>query len=238
MLEFQPPPMLALYVLYGLIVTFILIAAYLLFKLCIWLHHRKYFLFLIGLFLIIPTIVQAQQPKIGGPIGRTLDKVQGIPTAPENEKSVKLTGDPVADLHSAIKRGGADLILHLKQAYALAQSPVDEKGNAVDPTSAPCYRALVPLVDLVVNGPKPATIPDNDPMAFTADEQILSQDKSKLEGVLPKVEKLRILRLALQSQNLNIACGALVQDEVKNAQNLVGKIGSLITGAGLAGIGL
>jgi hypothetical protein len=35
---------------------------------------------------------------------------------------------------------------------------------------------------------------------------------------------------------LNQACGPLVQDEVKQAKNLIGGITSLITGAGLLGI--
>lgn len=66
----------------------------------------------------------------------------------------------------------------------------------------------------------------------------MAADTGEPEGIIVKVEKLRILRLVLTSPALNNACGALVQDEVKNGQNLIGKITSLITGAGLAGIGI
>ena len=149
-----------------------------------------------------------------------------------------LTGDPVADLHSAIKRGGAKLIMHLKHQYALASSPGAD-GTMVDPIAAPCAKALVPIVDLVVNGPKATTVVAPDPMALTAEEQALSANTSEPEGSIVQIEKLRILRIAVQSQSLTLACGPLVQDEVKQAKNLMGGITSLITGAGvLAPIGL
>jgi hypothetical protein len=155
------------------------------------------------------------------------------------DSGCKATGDPIADLHCVIKAGGAKLILHLKQSYALASAPGASSGSTTDNTSAMCTKALVPIVDLVVNGPKSGTIPASDPMALTADEQALASNASELDGPIVVIEKIRILRLAIQSPALNDACGALVQDEVKNAQSLVGKVTSLITGAGiLAPIGL
>jgi len=76
-------------------------------------------------------------------------------------------------------------------------------------------------------------------MALTPDEVTLASNASELDGPIVVIEKIRILRLAIQSPALNDACGALVQDEVKNAQSLVGKVTSLITGAGiLAPLGL
>lgn len=148
---------------------------------------------------------------------------------------VGLTGDPIKDLHAAIKQGGAKLIVHLKMTYALAQAKGAD-GAPVDPTSAPCAKALVPIVDLVVNGPKAGTVDASDPMALTADEEVMASNTSEPEGIPVKIEKARIIRLALQSPALNIACGALVQDEVKQGANLIGKITGLITGAGVLSI--
>lgn len=155
------------------------------------------------------------------------------------DSGCKATGDPIADLHCVIKAGGAKLIVHLKQSYALASAPGAAPGSTTDNTSAMCTKAIVPIVSLVVNGPKSGTLAADDPMAFTADETALASNTSEPDGPIVIIEKLRILRLALQSPALNDACGALVQDEVKNAQSLVGKVTSLITGAGiLAPIGL
>lgn len=151
--------------------------------------------------------------------------------------SLTLTGDPIADLHTAIKQGGAKLILHLKQSYALA-SATNSDGAMVDPITAPCTKALVPIVDLVLNGPKAAAPGTSDPMALTPAEVTLAADPSAIDGPLVQIEKLRILRIALQSSQLTISCGPFVQDEVKNAKNLAGGITSLITGAGLLGGGL
>ena len=154
----------------------------------------------------------------------------------------RATGDAVADLHCVIQAGGKKLILHLKQSYALAMGSTVSGGSAdskADNTSATCTKALVPIVDLVVNGPKPGTITDTDPMALTADEKTEAANTSEPAGPIVVIEKLRILRLAIQSPALNDACGALVQDEVKQGQNLIGKLTSLITGVGiLAPVGL
>lgn len=178
---------------------------------------------------------QVRKPQVTGDIVADTKANLGI-TKP-GEAPV-LTGDPVADLHSAIKRGGAKLIMHLKHQYALASSPGAD-GTMVDPIAAPCAKALVPIVDLVVNGPKATTVVAPDPMALTAEEQALSANTSEPEGSIVQIEKLRILRIAVQSQSLTLACGPLVQDEVKQAKNLMGGITSLITGAGvLAPIGL
>lgn len=160
-----------------------------------------------------------------------------IQNAKQPADEPKLTGDPIADLHAVIQKGGQKLILHLKQTYALASAPGPD-GAMVDPVSAPCAKALVPIVDLVVNGPKMGVIVAPDPMAFSADEATLNADASQIEGLPVKIEKLRILRISLSSPALTIACGPLVQDEVKQAKNLAGGIASLMTGAGLLGVGL
>lgn len=196
-----------------------------------------------GALLISSVSSYAQNPR--GPVSPptfrptvpTGDPVADIKRSFSQPAEEKLTGDPVRDLHSAITRGGSKLIVHLKMTYALAMAK-GQDGAIVDPTSAPCARALVPIVDLVVNGPKPGTVPIDDPMSLTPDEQVIASDPAEVEGIPVKIEKIRILRLSLSSPALNIACGALVQDEVKQAGSLIGKITSLITGAGLIGIGL
>ena len=188
------------------------------------------------LFLIsAPAFAQLKKPQITGNVIEDTKVNLGI--KPANEAPT-LTGDPIADLHNAIKKGGAKLIVHLKQQYALASS-LGSDGTAVDPIAAPCAKALVPIVDLVINGPKPATIPAGDSMVLTTDEQTIALNTSEPDGPIVAIEKIRILRRAIQSDSLNTACGPLVQDEVKQAKNLMGGITSLITGAGvLAPIGL
>lgn len=194
-----------------------------------------------GMLLLVALLWPAQsfaQVKLVPPTGNLINDVnaaraRGIASG----NDVKLTGDPIADLHAAIQKQGAKLIMHLKQSYALAMAK-GASGSAADNTSAMCTRALVPIVSLVVNGPPAGTLPSDDPMVLTTEEAKMAADTGELEGVVVKVEKLRILRLALTSPALNDACGALVQDEVKNAQSLVGKLTSLITGAGLLGVGL
>lgn len=177
---------------------------------------------------------QAPRPLTGDPIQDIKNAVN--PGAAGNEEP-KLTGDPIADLHSAVKKLGQKVIVHLKLTYALASAP-KAGGGVVDQTSAQCAKALVPIMQLVVNGPAPGTVAADDPMALNADEQAIAAAPGEPEGVPVKIEKLRILRLALSGPELNLACGALVQDEVKNGKDLAGKIISLITGAGLVGVGL
>jgi hypothetical protein len=192
-----------------------------------------------------------RKPQITGDFGADAKVNLGIGTAvPANatttpsgtklgDSGCKATGDPIGDLHCVIKAGGAKLILHLKQSYALASAPGSAAGSLTDNTSATCTKALVPIFDLVINGPKAGTIAAGDPMALTPDEVTLAANPSEIDGPIVIIEKIRILRLAIQSPALNDACGALVQDEVKNAQSLVGKVTSLVTGAGiLAPLGL
>jgi hypothetical protein len=174
---------------------------------------------------------QIRKPQITGDIVKDTAANLGIKPRPP-AGGVALTGDPVTDLHAAIQKGGAALILHLKQQYALAVSPGSD-GSPVDPIAAPCAKALLPIVELVLNGPKATTVPATDAMAMTAAESTTAAAPGTPDGILVQIEKIRILRIAVQGQALTIACGPLVQDEVKQAQNLLGGITSLITGSGL-----
>ena len=166
---------------------------------------------------------------------RAIEQKQAAGVASGND--IKLTGDPITDLHNAIEKGGQKLILHLKQSYALAMAKA-ASGSVADNTSAMCTKALVPIVSLVVNGPPTGTLDAADPMNLSDAEKTMATDTGEPEGTIVKIEKLRILRLALNSTALNDACGALVQDEVRNAQGLIGKVTSLITGIGLLPAGM
>jgi hypothetical protein len=209
---------------------------------------KHVFRILLVSFCLVPTLASAQtRPKfvptgdLGGDIKRATAPAidPNATTAPSGvslgDSGCKATGEPIADLHCVIKSGGAKLILHLKQSYALTSAP-GASGTPVDNTSAMCTKALVPIFELVINGPKPGTVPDGDPMALTADEKTAAAAPNSPDGPIVVITKIRILRLALESPALNDACGALVQDEVKNAQSLIGKVTSLVTGAGIAGL--
>lgn len=194
MLEFQPPPMLALYVLYGLIVTFILIAAYLLFKLYIWLYHHKYSLFLIGLFLIMPTISYAQQQapnRIGGSIGRVLDKAQGIePTVPVAK----------GGLFEAIEQITID---DLKAAIALAELPTGPGGQG-DDSAKLCYGSLLNYIELKQK---------------FRDEQ----GGDEKEKVIAKFQRARnLVRMLDTDSPVRRACAAFAADVKSDVKQLIG----------------
>lgn len=191
MLEFQPPPMLALYVLYGLIVAFILIAAYLLFRL---LYHRTNLVLLIGFFLIIPTIVQAQQQtpnRIGGSIGRVLDKAQGIePTVPVAK----------GGLFEAIEQITID---DLKAAIALAELPTGPGGQG-DDSAKLCYGSLLNYIELKQK---------------FRDEQ----GGDEKEKVIAKFQRARnLVRMLDTDSPVRRACAAFAADVKSDVKQLIG----------------
>ena len=194
----------------------------------------RHLIFAIALLcLTVPAYAQNRQPAARPTL--TGNPVVDIHNAITPPGEAKLTGDPISDLHAVIMKGGDKLIMHLKLTYALAIAPGN--GNPqIDAISAPCAKALVPIVTLVVHGPPSGTVPDGDPMALSPAEVTMAADTSEPEGLPVAIEKIRILRLSLTSPALTIACGPLVQDEVKQAQNLIGGISSLMTGAGLLAI--
>lgn len=127
---------------------------------------------------------------------------------------------PEDQIIAKINELGAKLIDDLQQAEAYA-SATDAAGQMADAAAAPCYSALIPVVQLVVNGPKPkdgALPPPAEP------------------GIVTKVEKLRIIRIALQSTNLRNACAPLVQDVQTQVGSVLGMgagIARIVTGLGL-----
>ena len=81
------------------------------------------------------------------------------------------------------------ILADFKNALALAQTK-DAAGKDADPIAAPCLAAVIPVLELISKD------------AVTAEG----------DGVVTKVVKARILRMKLQSQELQIACAPWKQD--------------------------
>lgn len=131
-----------------------------------------------------------------------------------------VTGNPVTDLYNLIQKLGQKFLddLTAAQAYASAK---DSNGNVADPLACPCLAALIPLAQLIINGP---------PVAQGQTAPSASQ-----QGVVTELEKLRIINNAINSQSLKTACAPLVQDEIQNIQNFAQGLLTLLQGATLTG---
>lgn len=81
------------------------------------------------------------------------------------------------------------ILADFKNALALAQTK-DTAGKLADPIAAPCLDAVIPVLELI----------SKDAVAAEGD------------GIVTKVVKARILRMKLQSQELQIACAPWKQD--------------------------
>lgn len=81
------------------------------------------------------------------------------------------------------------ILADFKNALALAETK-DAAGKQADPIAAPCLAAVIPVLELI----------SKDAVATEGD------------GVVTKVVKARILRMKLQSQELQIACAPWKQD--------------------------
>ncbi len=81
------------------------------------------------------------------------------------------------------------ILADFKNALALAQTK-DAAGKDADPIAAPCLAAVIPVLELIS---KDAAVVEGD-------------------GIVTKVVKARILRMKLQSQELQIACAPWKQD--------------------------
>lgn len=81
------------------------------------------------------------------------------------------------------------ILADFKNALTLAQTK-DASGKDADPIAAPCLAAVIPVLELI----------SKDAAAHEGD------------GVVTKVVKARILRMKLQSQDLQIACAPWKQD--------------------------
>ena len=81
------------------------------------------------------------------------------------------------------------ILADFKNALVLAQTK-DAAGKLADPIAAPCLDAVIPVLELI------------------------SKDAAAAEGdgIVTKVVKARILRMKLQSQDLQIACAPWKQD--------------------------
>ncbi len=95
------------------------------------------------------------------------------------------------------------ILADFKAALALAKTQ-DAAGKPADPISAPCLEAVIPVLELIM---KDTTAAEGD-------------------GVVTKVVKARILRMKLESQDLQIACAPWKQDArsriVQGARDVLG----------------
>lgn len=167
----------------------------------------------------------------------------------QSKPALHITGKPIEDIKADIRdargQGAANAVASasaedqiIAQANQLGQKFIDDltqayayasykgaDGQLADAAAAPCYAALIPTASLIVNGPpstvtvSPTTAPPSEP------------------GIVTKVEKLRIIRIALQSTSLKNACAPLVQDvqtQVTNVLTFGAGIARVLTGFGLA----
>lgn len=153
----------------------------------------------------------------------TKNDVNKVGAGATSSASGPLGTQPEDAIIAKINELGTKLIADLQMArdYASAKGP---DGQLADAAAAPCYEALIPVVTLVVNGPTPAS--GVSPTAAMATEL----------GVVTKVEKLRIIRIALQSTSLRNACAPLVQDVQTQINSVLGMgagIARVVTGLGL-----
>lgn len=135
--------------------------------------------------------------------------------------SIATITDPEVSLYNLIQKLGQKFLSDLKSAQAYANAK-DASGNPADPLACPCLAALIPVAELVINGP-PVAQGATPPPATDA-------------GIVTELAKVRIIRLAIQSQTLKTACAPLVQDEIQNIQSFASGLLSLLQGATLTGI--
>lgn len=142
-------------------------------------------------------------------------------TAPALSAVTATITQPEVSLYNLIQKLGQKFLADLKSAQSYANAK-DANGNLADPLACPCLAALIPVAELVINGPLVA--------------QGATPPASGDAGIVTELSKVRIIRLAIQSQALKTACAPLVQDEVQNIQSFSAGLLSLLQGATLAGI--
>lgn len=137
--------------------------------------------------------------------------------------NVALTGNPEADLFNTIQNMGTALLTDLQAASSYANAPA-QGGGIADPIAAPAMAAIIPLVQMIINGP-PAAAGATAPAGSATPP-----------GVITVVEKVRIIRMAIESQAFKSAVAPLILDEVQNIQNLASGLVQLLSGASIAGL--
>lgn len=139
-----------------------------------------------------------------------------------------LTGNPLNDLFNAITEQGDKLIADLQAALALANYQLPGSTATADPIAATAIQALIPLVQLVIDGP-PAAPP-------AAGATAAAPAAASAAGIMTQAEKLRIISITVQSTAFKQAVSPFVVDTVQQVQGLINGMMTLFTGAGIAGL--
>src|SRR5262249_1264507 len=117
-------------------------------------------------------------------------------------------------------------------AYPCDPAKPDPKCKKADPINSACLEAVAPLAELVIVGPPasadsavPAASGSQTPAATSAvrdasanksiRDQIAAPFTVEDEGLVAKITKARLIRLAFQGPELNQGCTPLVQDTIK-----------------------
>lgn len=139
-----------------------------------------------------------------------------------------LTGNPIADLLNAITAQGNALIADLQTALNLANYQLPGGTAVADPIAATAIAALIPLVQLVINGP-PAATPASGATGTTT-------PAPATPGIMTEAEKLRIVAITVQSTAFKQAVSPFIVDTVQQVQGLINGLMTVFTGGAIAGL--
>lgn len=147
----------------------------------------------------------------GGPAG-------GIPNSASGGAAGAESFDPLQHLVDGMRQAGADLIADLQYALALAsyKDPAIN-GTPADPAGMSAYAALIPLVQLVINGPP-------------AGEGAVPMPPDGKPRVITDLEKFRIVQNRFSDPGFKNAMAPLIQD----IQSKIGLGGGVLLGGGNA----
>lgn len=148
-------------------------------------------------------------------------------TATGTTPMASLTGNPLADLLNAITTQGNALITDLQNALNLANYQLPGGTTVADPIAATAIQALIPLVQLVINGP---------PAATTAGTSTTAPATPAAPGIMTEAEKLRIISMTVQSTAFKQAVSPFLVDTVQQVQGLINGLMTLFTGGAIAGL--
>lgn len=153
-----------------------------------------------------------------------------------NGNAVDIDAKPGDAIIATIATQGANLIADLQAAHDLAAF-TDKNGQQADYAAAQCYAALIPIVQLVVNGPPSAQAAQQQSSAAAQTAAApTATTPQQATGVVTRIEKLRIIRIAINGTPLKNSCAALVQDvqtQVANVLTGAAGIARVLSGVGL-----
>lgn len=147
----------------------------------------------------------------------------GVPSMATN-----LTGNALTDLLNAITTQGNALIADLQNALNLANYQLPGGTTVADPIAATAIAALIPLVQLIINGPPAAPVTGATGTTTTA--------SAATPGIMTEAEKLRIVSITVQSTAFKQAVSPFIVDTVQQVQGLINGLMTLFTGGAIAGL--